>query len=587
MGVIRYFKRLKKSKSETHKAEQDRRDEDSGGRRGRRAADRQDSGSSATSRPDLLILMVSLEQEHKQLEARRLELARAHDRVTPWGEFNPKDILELRSKGVELYLYSMFPEEFDNIPKDIQYIKLDQDKTTVRFATVGKKIPGLHHFRLPEKPLSEFKKDLDKVTENLETHLGIMKSFATRWPILEREMAAVDNKIYFEEALANYESIKGELPYYNISYLKGYIPTEDVPKVKAAAAENGWALSIAEPTRDDPVPTKLKNPKAVKLLDPLVNFLDLVPGYHEVDVSGWFLLFFCIFFSMIFGDAGYGILLLLMSLFGVIKTAKKGVPDVLKLACLLSVSNVVWGVICCAWFGLPVERLPQFFRDISLSYFSPAKTEQVIIDQNLKIFCFSLALIHLTIAHLHVLVKSIKKKSLKLLSDLGSIGMLWGMYNVVLFLAVSNSYRTFEIWPFTIHLIAAGVILNFLFLYYEGSFKKSILNGAQNLFSIVLGVSGVFSDIMSYIRLWAVGMAGAAIATMVTTMAGPMLGSFLIFFGIVLLVFGHGFNMVLTVLSVLVHGVRLNILEFSSRADLTWAGVRYKPFEETVIKIKE
>jgi V/A-type H+-transporting ATPase subunit I len=91
----------------------------------------------------------------------------------------------------------------------------------------------------------------------------------------------------------------------------------------------------------------------------------------------------------------------------------------------------------------------------------------------------------------------------------------------------------------------------------------------------------VFSDIMSYIRLWAVGMAGGAIATMITTMAGPMLGSFLIFAGLILLVAGHGFNMVLTVLSVLVHGVRLNILEFSSRADLTWSGIAYKPFKET------
>jgi V/A-type H+-transporting ATPase subunit I len=85
---------------------------------------------------------------------------------------------------------------------------------------------------------------------------------------------------------------------------------------------------------------------------------------------------------------------------------------------------------------------------------------------------------------------------------------------------------------------------------------------------------------MSYIRLWAVGLAGAAIANTVNSMAGPMLGSFIFFMGVILLVFGHGLNLVLNALSVLVHGVRLNTLEFSGHVGLTWAGTPYKPFKE-------
>jgi len=79
--------------------------------------------------------------------------------------------------------------------------------------------------------------------------------------------------------------------------------------------------------------------------------------------------------------------------------------------------------------------------------------------------------------------------------------------------------------------------------------------------------------------LWAVGLAGASIAGTVVGFAGPMLGKLMFFaFGIVLLIFGHAFNMVLNVLSVLVHGVRLNTLEFSSHLGLTWSGFAYKPF---------
>ena len=99
--------------------------------------------------------------------------------------------------------------------------------------------------------------------------------------------------------------------------------------------------------------------------------------------------------------------------------------------------------------------------------------------------------------------------------------------------------------------------------------------------SVLLGVVNVFSDIVSYIRLWAVGLAGAAISATVNEMAGPLLGHFLTFFFFVLLiVFGHGLNMVLNLLSVIVHGVRLNTLEFSSHLGMSWSGFKYSPFME-------
>jgi V/A-type H+-transporting ATPase subunit I len=103
----------------------------------------------------------------------------------------------------------------------------------------------------------------------------------------------------------------------------------------------------------------------------------------------------------------------------------------------------------------------------------------------------------------------------------------------------------------------------------------------KNIVSVLLGVVNVFSDIVSYIRLWAVGLAGAAIATTVNELASPLLGNFLfMIIAIVLLVFGHGLNMILNVLSVIVHGIRLNTLEFSSHLDMSWSGRKFKPFSE-------
>ena len=103
-----------------------------------------------------------------------------------------------------------------------------------------------------------------------------------------------------------------------------------------------------------------------------------------------------------------------------------------------------------------------------------------------------------------------------------------------------------------------------------GKIGKSILESCKNIISVLLGVVNVFSDIVSYIRLWAVGLAGSAISATVNEMAGPLVGHLVMFLALVaLLAFGHGLNMILNLLSVIVHGVRLNTLEFSTHLGMS------------------
>jgi V/A-type H+-transporting ATPase subunit I len=208
-----------------------------------------------------------------------------------------------------------------------------------------------------------------------------------------------------------------------------------------------------------------------------------------------------------------------------------------------------------------------------------AKTSsQALVDQNIQYFCFSLGLIHLSIAHLINIIRYIKTP--RFLADIGSIAMLLGIYNIVLNLIVNS--EKFPILSVSLYLIAGGFLLNFIFSSYQVSIGQSALSGLKNIIPLISGVINVFADIMSYIRLWAVGLAGASIAMTINTLAGPTLGSFMIFAGIIILVFGHGLNMVLNVLSMLVHGVRLNTLEFSGHVGLGWAGIAYRPFVNKV-----
>ena len=592
MSLIQPYKAPKK-KAAPQQGQGDRRERRTapGSRRGRRATDLLGveelepyslDAVNAPVRPNLVDLMVNMGKDRKALQDRMAFLVRERSRIEPWGEFDPAAVQELADRGLPLFLYELSPEAFAAIPAETRCIKMGEDKAAVYLVVLDREIPGLAPFPLPEKSLSALDGELAEVQGKLEELEARIKSFADRRPVLAKELAEIERQIAFETARAALEKVDDFPPESACSYLTGFAPAEDIPALKTAAAENGWALLADDPGPEDPVPTKLKNNKLVELLYPLTDFLEVVPGYYETDISGWFLLFFCVFFGMIFGDAGYGLILFLIALTGIYKTAKTGVPGVLKMLLLLSVSNILWGVLTCTWFGVSIERIPPALQRLSLSAISPAKTDQATVDRNLQIFCFTLALVQLTIAHLKGIGRAIR--SLKVFAEIGALAMLWGMYRVVLLLVVGITELSVFPLQIALYLLGGGFFLTFVFASYEGSIGRSVLESFKNIISVVLGITNVFSDIMSYIRLWAVGLAGASIAVTVNSMAGPMLGNFLVFIGLILLVFGHGLNLVLNVLSVLVHGVRLNTLEFSGHMGLTWSGTAYRPFAETVKK---
>jgi V/A-type H+-transporting ATPase subunit I len=532
---------------------------------------------------NLVESMVGLGKERKALEDRQTMLAKERGRIAAWGDFSPASVKEMSDLGQPVYLYELGHDAFAALGPEVRYIKLSEDKNGLRLLVLDSEIPAVTPFQLPEKSLSALDAELGEIQRKLKTLDTRIQSYAVQRPALMKEIKTIQTDIEFETARAELEKVDGVPEAFGFSCLSGFVPAEDLGRLKAASAENGWALAASDPGPDDDVPTKLKHNRIVKLLNPLTDFLEVTPGYHEADISGWFLFFFVIFFGMIFGDAGYGVIVLIAALTGIYKTIKKGVPPVLKLLLLLGISNFLWGMFTCTWFGVEAQKLPSVLQNLSLPQISNVTAAQSaqdegIVRQNLMIFCFTLALLQLSIGHIIAITRC---RTLKILGELGSISMLTGMYGIVLSLIASNEFRQIPLFPPCVHMLAGGFLLNFIFINYNGSIGASIVESLKNFISMVLGIANVFSDIMSYIRLWAVGLAGGAISATVDQMAGPMLGHLFFFiFGIILLVFGHGLNLVLNTLSVLVHGVRLNTLEFSGHVGLTWAGTPYRPFAE-------
>ena len=554
--------------------------------------------------------VASLDEEKKQCQAQLAALNTELERLRSWGEIDTDSINELSAKGIELAFYEMPKSEYEALPESVSTVRLSISKSSVRFLWVKsaecEDIEASlknYKFELPALSTNQMVQKMSELSRRIEEIDKKTVSFVCYTDGIKKAVESLEKEVEFETyatGMAHEELSPEGGNCVSVAYFKGYIEAENIEKLKETASKNFWGLLIEEPTQEDDVPTKLKNNKFVSLVYPLTDFLGTVPGYFEYDISGWFLAFILIFFGIIFGDGGYGLLITAVAAIPVIKSlvTKKPIAPAFLLVGLFGLSTILWGTLTCTWFGLPAQQIPQWLQNLSVPLISNVyadtiwympfgdKSAGLTTAQNLQIFCFSLALVQLTVAHIKGVARN--RKSLKLLGDIGSILQLVGIYYVVLSLVVNAQVFSFSlevggvpVGTVAIALIGVGFVLSFVFANYTGSVIKSILSSCTNIVSVLLGVVNVFSDIVSYIRLWAVGLAGAAISATVNELAGPFFGNFMfVIIAIVLLVFGHGLNMILNVLSVIVHGIRLNTLEFSSHLDMSWSGHKFKPFKE-------
>ena len=371
-------------------------------------------------------------------------------------------------------------------------------------------------------------------------------------PALPRVAAARD-ELLAELEFYRVRDAVGE--YGEVAALGGFVPEPEVEKLRERAKLEGWGLGISDPGPDDDVPVLVKHGNFyTKTVKPLFDFLGITPGYREIDVSGGVLFFFTIFYAIIVGDAGYGALFLVLSflLAWKFRRDKKKRP-IVALLTLLSVATIVWGALSGQWFGVEWGGI-KFLTDPKVK------------DANVQMFCFVLAIAQLSLGHMW---KAFKERSWRALgSNLGWMLIIWGNFFLALKIIVAPG--AFPVCMY--YLYGAGLALVLLF--------SVRWRDPAAIFQFPFDVIGSFTDVLSYIRLFAVGMAGASIALNFNAMAFDVAKSspYFIVFGVLIVLFGHALNLALCVMSVLVHAVRLNTLEFSNHSGLTWSGSPFKPF---------
>ena len=232
------------------------------------------------------------------------------DRISAWGDFSPEELKELKEAGYDFHFYRMGSKEFQALQaeNDVRYIRLapvDKQDAVAVFGTLPASIQA-SEFIPGDSSISELKQKIEDARKGIEDCDTTLKAASVYDASFKDQLLKMQNEVNYSSASATSQGDD------DFVWISGYVPEVELDKIKTMAAEKKFAWAADDVADDDDqIPTKLRFNKVSKLIEPVFDILGVLPGYREQDVSLWFFLFFTLFFAMIIGDGGYGVLILL------------------------------------------------------------------------------------------------------------------------------------------------------------------------------------------------------------------------------------------------------------------------------------
>lgn len=519
--------------------------------------------------------VLALVRGYSEARASRAELARLAARYEPWGDFDPAAARALAAKGVPVSLFAV-PAAFDfsSFPAGGVLQVLRRDKEHVWGALAGAPLPeGVEAVPLPAESPAATRAALAAAETRMREAAAALRALAPRADEIAGALRAAESERELALAAAN---LRDAGP---VAHLEGWIPADGADALAATARREGWGLALRDPEQGEEPPVQLRPPKLFRPILSLFRALGILPGYEETDIAVPFYLFFTLFFAMLVGDAGYGLLLLGAWAALRHKAKRAGGPSpalrpILAMTLVFSLATIAWGVLNATWFGIPHDAAHDW-----LPHWLVPRTAAWLGDQTVIMHvCFSIGLVHLLLARFWNVAQLWPDS--RALAQVGWAGVLVAMYCIVCSIAVSYfAYPAWATW-----LLAVSVALILLFTYKKSELKEN----AVSLAMTPLNVISSMGDIISYVRLFAVSLAAVKIAETFNVMAGklglPLWAKIPAM--LVILLLGHGLNLAMSALSILVHAVRLNTLEFSTAKGISWSGAEYAPFRRGSFKVE-
>ncbi len=556
--------------------------------------------------------LATFENDKDALDALILEkeaLRKEMQIALPFGAFDKAIIDKIKKQGLNIKVFSTTKKTFASIDQtklacDVIY----EEGNVVYFATVYsdeedlKQIKGALEEKFPERDVTQIKHRENELVAKISQYDEKMAKHAYYLEFIEEQSAEEENKLYYELATASLDpQVDGK-----VLIITGFYPEKIENTITDFLDKEDVAYITQKPDADEDVPVKLKNNKLAKLFEPVGGLFSL-PNYFEVDVVPFFAPFFAFYFGFCLGDVGYGIIIFVLALVAMLKIKNKAVHGILKLGIILGLCTALGGFMLNTLFGTSiVEQTTSGDVVAKISVFESLKNYVTFKDPTDRngpmIFAILLGVVQLTLGYLISAYNRVKSCGIQgLFQPLGTIAIMIGAVVLVMLWmyapTAENPFNNFCVGPMPVGewllsisrgdatklgsimtiVTAVGVALVLLFNNVE---KNVFIRPVTGLWEMYNTVTGLLSDLLSYIRLFALGLAGGLLGSAFNDIALMVKDAFPggIVVMVLIMVVGHTLNFLLSAIGAFVHPLRLTFVEFYKAVGFTGGGKPFVPF---------
>lgn len=505
----------------------------------------------------------------ESLKARRDELQRSLDEAAPWGEYDRE---KLKALGVKFYCISAksFRKEWEE-SYTIQTVHETKDKIWFAIAGDSEGFP-VKDIPLPQRNASEIQAELDETVKALDEEKKKLESRIPEIPGLEKKVEDLYNSLNVYLAGVSGQSAAED----SLLIYQGFAPTSEDARLKSEFDSMDVYYIAEKAVAADNPPIELKNNSFSKQFEVLTKMYG-VPVYNEFDPTVFLSIFFLLFFAMCLGDAGYGLALIVIGFF--LRGKKGGLANMWSLIVSLGFGTLVVGFLMGGFFGVNLVEVPwipdwmkkfMIVGDISVGNATYAKW---------MIISLMIGIVHICLAMVTKAVWAVKRDGFK--NSLGTLGWTLLIVGGIIGLSVGLTGVISEALMKWLLIGIAAVSALGIFIFNKWG-RNPLMNIGSGLWDTYNTASGLISDVLSYIRLYALGLSGSMLASTFNQIAEMVKGpdptwQWVPF--VLILLFGHVLNLGLSCLGAFVHPLRLNFLEFFKNSGYEGAGVEYKPIK--------
>ena len=514
----------------------------------------------------------ALQAEKNRLTQQLQIYTKEREALQAWGDFDPDSLQRLKDAGYVIGFYTCsegnYKEEWEteynamiisHISSKIYFITVTKADVEVDLDVEQAKLPVYSLTRV-EQLHSETKQAI------LENEQKLAALAEKDIPSLKEALKELQNNIEFSKVVLSTEQAAGE----KLMLLEGWAPARNKLEIEAFLDSSHVYYEISDPALDDNVPIELNNKGFFSWFEPICK-LYMLPKYNELDLTPFFAPFFMIFFGLCLGDSGYG-LLLFVGATAYRLMAKKLTPStksIISLIQVLATSTIFCGLLTGPFFGANIY-------DLDWPIVQRLK-HAVLLDNN-DMFQLSLILGAIQIIFGMVLKAVNQTIQFGFKYAIATIG--W----IILLLSMAISALLPKVMPMggTVHLVILAISGVMIFLFNSPG-KNIFLNIGLGLWDTYNMVTGLLGDVLSYVRLFALGLSGGILAGVFNSLAKGMSPDNVILGPIVMvLIFliGHAINIFMNVLGAMVHPMRLTFVEFFKNSGYEGGGKEYKPFKK-------